>query len=46
MKVRECALLLQDSKLLAKLSAGDLFSQEAVYHNKCLVSLYNKARDS
>lgn len=46
MKVRECALLLQDSKLLAKLSGGDLISQEAVYHNKCLVSLYNKARDS
>ena len=32
-KVRDCALLLQDSKLLAKLSAGDLISQEAVYHS-------------
>ena len=29
--------------MIAKLSAGDLISQEAVYHAKCLVSLYNKA---
>ena len=29
--------------MLAKLSAGDLISQEAVYHSSCLVSLYNKA---
>ena len=29
--------------LLAKLSVGDLISQEAVYHAKCLVSLYRKA---
>lgn len=42
-RVRQCALELQDTVLLAKLSAGDLISQEAVYHNKCLVSLYNKA---
>ena len=41
--VRQCALELQDTVLLAKLSAGDLISQEAVYHKKCLVSLYNKA---
>ena len=41
--VRQCALELQDTVLLAKLSAGDLISQEAVYHKKRLVSLYNKA---
>ena len=29
--------------LLAKLSAGDLNSQEAVYHSDCLVTLYSKA---
>ena len=29
--------------MLAKLSAGDFISQEAVYHSSCLVSLYNKA---
>ena len=41
-KVRKCALELQDTILLAKLSADDLISQEAVYHSSCLVSLYNK----
>ena len=42
-RVHECALELQDTVLLAKLSAGDLISQEAVYHAKCLVTLYKKA---
>ena len=42
-RVRQCALQLQDTVLLAKLSAGDLISQESVYHGKCLVALYNKA---
>ena len=44
LRVKECALQLQDEILLAKLSAGDLISQEAIYHGKCLASLYNKAR--
>ena len=35
--VRECAHQLQDKVLIAKLSAGDMISQEAVYHAKCLV---------
>ena len=42
-RVRDSALKLKDTVLLAKLSVGDLISQEAVYHNKCLVSLYNRA---
>ena len=42
-RVRKCALVLQDTLLLAKLSAGDMISQDAVYHAKCLVLLYNKA---
>ncbi|CAC5367122.1 unnamed protein product [Mytilus coruscus] len=42
-RVRECALELQDTVLLAKLSVGDLISQEAKYHAKCLLKLYNKA---
>ena len=29
--------------MLAKLSAGDLISQESVYYSSCLVSLYNNA---
>ena len=33
---------LKDEKLLAKLSAGDLISQDVLY---CLVSLYNKATE-
>lgn len=35
---------LQDGKLIAKLSAGDLIAIEAKYHTKCLVSLYNRTR--
>lgn len=43
-RLRECALTLQDSKLLAKLSAGDVISQEVKYHPHCLCSLYMKAK--
>ena len=43
-RVRHCALQLQDKPLLAKLSAGDMVAQDAEYHVKCLVSLYNRAR--
>ncbi|CAC5399642.1 unnamed protein product [Mytilus coruscus] len=42
-RVRECAQKLQDTALLAKLSAGDLVAQEAKYHAKCLLDLYRKA---
>ena len=45
-RVHECAHQLQDKVLIAKLSAGDMISQEAVYHAKCLVALYNKAERS
>lgn len=45
-RVRQCALKLEDKPLLAKLSAGDLIAQEAKYHAKCLTSLYNKAWDT
>ena len=43
-KVRECAILLNDGKLVAKLSTGDLIAIEAKYHAACLVKLYNRAR--
>ena len=43
-KVRECAALLNERKLIAKLSVGDLIAIEAKYHVKCLVGLYNQAR--
>jgi len=42
-RVRNCASILQDSKLLAKLSIGDLIATEAKYHDRCLVALYNRA---
>ncbi|CAG2253182.1 unnamed protein product [Mytilus edulis] len=42
-RVRECAVKLNDTLLLAKLIAGDLIAHEAKYHSKCLVSLYNRA---
>ena len=44
--VRKCALQLGDKPLLATLSTGDMIAQEAKYHTKCLVSLYNKVRDA
>ena len=43
-KVRECAVLLNDGKLIAKLSGRDMVAMEANYHAKCLVSPYNRAR--
>ena len=43
-RVRTCANLLQDSKLLAKLSADDMIAIEAKYHLRCLVKLYNQAK--
>ena len=39
-------LKLQDKPLLAKLSAGDLIAQDAQFHPQCLVSLYNRARET
>ena len=46
-RVRDCAHQLQDKVLIAKLSAvGDMISQEAVYHAKCLVQLYKKSERS
>ena len=34
--VNQCSLQLQDQKLIAKLSAGDLVAQEAKYHKHVL----------
>ena len=39
-----CVTLLQDMKLLAKLSAGDLVAQEVKYHLICLTSVYIRER--
>ena len=43
-RLKECATTLLDEKLLAKLSGGDIISQEFVYHPQCLENLYNRER--
>ena len=43
-RIRHLATILQDTKLLAKLSCGDLVAQETKYHDKCLAALYNRER--
>ena len=43
-KVEECALTLADDRLLAKLAINDMMSQEAKYHQPCLMNLYNRRR--
>ena len=40
----ECARNLNDEKLLAVLSGGDVVAQELKYHYSCLTALYNKER--
>ena len=43
--VRRCAFQLNDTLLLAKLSAGDMVAIDAMYHTKCLTSLYKRAEN-
>ena len=43
-RVRECASLVNDSRLIGKLASGDMVAIEAKYHLKCPVGLYNQAR--
>ena len=43
--VRHAAYKIADFRLIAKLSGGDMIAQHAKYHKKCLVQLYDKARD-
>jgi hypothetical protein len=40
-RVKQCAIKLQDQELIAKLCPGDLVAQDAKYHARCLVKLYN-----
>ena len=46
MKMRRCALQLEDRELLAKLSAGNMIALEDKYHWNCLTTLHNKARQA
>ena len=45
-KVRLMATQLQDARLLAKLSLGDMFAVDAFYHLSCLTILHNRYRSS
>ena len=43
-RLKKCAKTLNDGKLLARLSGGDIVAQEFKYHLSCLNALYNKER--
>ncbi|KAJ8890300.1 hypothetical protein PR048_009808 [Dryococelus australis] len=43
-KRKDKAVKLEDEKLLAKLSPGDIIAAEVKYNAKCSTSIYNKAR--
>jgi len=43
-KMKECVTKLRNLPLNAKLSEGDMIARDAMYHNRCLASLYNKVR--
>ena len=43
-RLNECAKNLNDGKLLAVLSSGDIVAQELKYHRSCLTTLYNRER--
>ena len=45
-RVRECAAVMNDEKLLAKLSCGDLIALEAHYHRHCYTMLCRNAEYS
>jgi len=42
--VRKMVTELGDTKLLAKMSAGDMTALDAVYHKKCYTALYTRHR--
>ena len=44
--MRRCAVEIEETALLAKLAAGDTIAVEAMYHQNCLCSLYNRARQA
>lgn len=41
-RVRKYAKQMQDERLLRKLSVGDMIARGALYHSRCLTTLYNK----
>ena len=45
-KVRKCALALEDTELIAKLARADMIALEAKYNTKCLLRLYDNAKEA
>jgi len=45
-KVRKCALALEDTELIAKLAPADMIALEAKYNTKCLLRLYDNAKQA
>ena len=43
-RLKKCVAVLQDEKLIAKFSAGDVVALEFEYHLTCLITLYNRER--
>ena len=43
--MRQCAKVLDDTILNAKLQQGLVITQDALYHRKCKLDLYRKAND-
>ena len=43
--MRQCAKVLDDTILNAKLQQGLVITQDALYHRKCRLDLYRKAND-
>ena len=43
-KVRKCALVLEDTELIAKLAPVDMIALKVKYHTKCLLRLYDNAK--
>ena len=43
-RVMQRAIKLQDQELIANLSPGDLVAQDAKYHSRCLVKVYNATK--
>ena len=44
LSIREAAIALGDTKLLAKLPEGDLITREACYQKKCMTDFTNRYR--
>ena len=45
-RLREVAETLEDGKLLARLTGGDVIAQQFKYHRTCLTARYNKERSN